>query len=148
MNIEAYNLDSLRKLVRSLQNENKKLKEQLKKANIPYDSENIFAEKIENIEEYDPDQGGRGGYFPPCNHRWDNQVCPKQRDERLNCEACAHRSWTKLTLEKIISHLLGYKEDGSDVLGGIRSFQMVLANLSCLILTTSKKMRNRQTLQI
>lgn len=56
MNIEAYNLDSLRKLVRSLQNENKRLKEQLEKANIPYDSENVFAEKIENIEEYDPDQ--------------------------------------------------------------------------------------------
>ena len=32
MNIEAYNLDSLRKLVRSLQDENKRLKEQLDKA--------------------------------------------------------------------------------------------------------------------
>lgn len=148
MNIEAYNLDSLRKLVRSLQDENKRLKEQLEKANIPYDAENIFAEKIENIEEYDPDQGGRildkyitrdlanqyfsmfwgrtdvyakrgtkGGYFPQCNHRWDNQICPKQRGEKLNCEACEHTEWTKLTLEKIISHLLGYKEDGSDVLG-------------------------------
>ena len=45
MNIEAYNLDSLRKLVRSLQNENKKLKEQLEKANISYDTETIFIEK-------------------------------------------------------------------------------------------------------
>ena len=36
MNIEAYNLDSLRRLVRSLQDENKRLKEQLDKANIPY----------------------------------------------------------------------------------------------------------------
>ena len=32
MNIEAYNLDSLRRLVRSLQDENKRLKEQLDKA--------------------------------------------------------------------------------------------------------------------
>jgi len=148
MNIEAYNLDSLRKLVRSLQNENKKLKEQLEKANISYDTETIFIEKIENTEEYDPDQGGRiqdqyitkdlanryfsmfwgrtdvyakrgtkGGYFPQCNNRWNSQICPKQRGERLNCEACEHRSWTKLTLEKIINHLLGYKEDGSDVIG-------------------------------
>lgn len=31
MNIEAQNLDSLRKLVRELQDENKKLKEKLKK---------------------------------------------------------------------------------------------------------------------
>lgn len=50
MNIEAYNLDSLRKLVRSLQDENKRLKEQLDKANIPYDTENVFAEKIENLQ--------------------------------------------------------------------------------------------------
>ena len=148
MNIEAYNLDSLRRLVRSLQDENKRLKEQLDKANIPYDTENVFVEKIENIQEYDPDQGGRilnqfitrdlanryfsmfwgrtdvyarrgarGGYFPQCNNRWNNRLCPKQRGERQSCEACEHREWTKLTPEKIINHLLGMKEDGSDVLG-------------------------------
>ena len=148
MNIEAYNLDSLRRLVRSLQDENKRLKEQLDKANIPYDTENVFAEKIENIQEYDPDQGGRilnqfitkdlanryfsmfwgrtdvyarrgakGGYFPQCNNRWNNRLCPKQRSERQSCETCEHMEWTKLTPEKIINHLLGMKEDGSDVLG-------------------------------
>ncbi len=57
MNIEAYNLDSLRKLVRKLQAENRSLKEQLEAANIPFDTEDIFEEKIENTEEYDPDQG-------------------------------------------------------------------------------------------
>lgn len=51
MNIEAYNLDTFRKLVRSLQDENRKLKEQLKKANIPYESVNIFNEKIEDTKE-------------------------------------------------------------------------------------------------
>lgn len=55
MNIEAYNLDSLRKLVRSLQDENKRLKAQLEKANIAYEAENLFEEKIETNEEYDPD---------------------------------------------------------------------------------------------
>jgi hypothetical protein len=59
MNIEAYNLDSLRKLVRNLQAENQRLKEQLKEAGIPFDAENAFEEKIENNEEYDPDQGER-----------------------------------------------------------------------------------------
>lgn len=148
MNIEAYNLDSLRKLVRSLQDENKKLKAQLKKANIAYESENPFEEKIENAEEYDPDQGGRilsryitedlvnryfamfwgrtdvyakrgakGGYFPQCNNRWNNQICPKQRAEKISCEACEHRSWTRLEPKKIIEHLCGYREDGADVLG-------------------------------
>ena len=59
MNIEAYNLDSLRRLVRSLQDENKKLKAQLNKANIAYEPELVFEENIETSEEYDPDQGSR-----------------------------------------------------------------------------------------
>jgi len=36
MNIEAYNLDSLRKLVRDLEKENKSLKSLLERADIPY----------------------------------------------------------------------------------------------------------------
>lgn len=148
MNIEAYNLDSLRKLVRNLQDENKRLKELLDKADVAYESENVFEEKIETIEEYDPDQGGRiqskyiteelanrffamfwgrmdvyakrgtkGGYFPQCDNRWNNRICPKQRGEKVNCEACEHRRWTELKPKKIIEHLLGYREDGADVLG-------------------------------
>ena len=50
MNIEAHNLDSLRNMVRKLQAENQKLKEQLKAANIPFSTENIFEEKVENTE--------------------------------------------------------------------------------------------------
>ena len=59
MNIEAQNLDSLRRLVRDLQAENKRVKEQLKKANIPFSEENVFAEKIDYHPEYDPDQDDR-----------------------------------------------------------------------------------------
>lgn len=59
MNIEAQNLDSLRRLVRELQDENTQLKELLKKADIPYPEKHIFEEKIEDAAEYDPDQGGR-----------------------------------------------------------------------------------------
>lgn len=148
MNIEAYNLDSLRKLVRDLQDENKRLKMQLEKANIAYESENLFEEKIETNEEYDPDQGERilskyitedlvnkyfamfwgridvyakrgtkGGYFPQCNNRWKDRICPKQRGEKINCEVCEHREWTKLEPRKIIEHLLGNRENGADVLG-------------------------------
>lgn len=58
MNVEAYNLDSLRKLVRNLQDENRRLKELLDKADIAYEPKNVFGEKIETNEEYDPDQGG------------------------------------------------------------------------------------------
>ena len=48
MNVEAYNLDSLRKLVRNLQDENKRLKELLDKADVAYESKNVFEEKIES----------------------------------------------------------------------------------------------------
>ena len=59
MNIEQYNLDSLRKLVRDQQKENTALKAQLAKAGLPFDVTNIFAEKITDNEEYDLDQGSR-----------------------------------------------------------------------------------------
>ena len=59
MNIEAYDAESLRKIVRLLEYENSMLKDKLKKENIPYDEVNPFEETIENAEEYDPDQGAR-----------------------------------------------------------------------------------------
>lgn len=55
MNIEAYDAESLRKLVRLLEYENRLLKDKLKKENIPYDEVNPFEDKIDNVEEYDPD---------------------------------------------------------------------------------------------
>lgn len=62
-------------------------------------------------------RGSKGGYFPQCNNRWNSKICPKQRGEKIVCEACEHTDWTKLTLDKIVAHLIGYKKDGSDVLG-------------------------------
>ena len=148
MNIEAENLDSLRKLVRELQAENTALKEKLKKANIAYPESSVFEGKIEDTSEYDPDQGERivgkyitekmanqyfamfwgrtdvyakrgrnGGYFPQCDNRWNDRLCPKQHGEKIRCEDCENTKWTKLTAKKIVEHLVGYKEDGSDVLG-------------------------------
>ena len=53
MNIEAFNTDTLR----NLQDENKKLKEKLDEANIPYEEINLFEQPIDKSAEYDPDQG-------------------------------------------------------------------------------------------
>lgn len=149
VNIEAYDAESLRKLVRLLEYENKLLKEKLKKENIPYDEVNPFEETIDHMEEYDPDQGERisnpsfiteemakrffsmfwgredvyarrgknGGYFPQCDNRWNDRLCPKQRGEKMFCDECENTKWTRLDVKKIITHLLGYKEDGSDVVG-------------------------------
>lgn len=59
MNIEAYDAEALRKIVRLLEYENNILKDKLKKENIPYDEINPFEETIENAEQYDLDQGAR-----------------------------------------------------------------------------------------
>ena len=52
VNVEAYNVDSLRKMVRILEYENRLLKDKLKKASIPYDEVNPFEEKNEQEEEF------------------------------------------------------------------------------------------------
>lgn len=149
MNIEAYDVESLRKLVRNLEYENRTLKEKLKKENIPYDEIDPFEEPMNNIEEYDPDQGERivkppfitdkmaldffaifqgredvyakrgknGGYFPQCENRWNAELCPRQRGERVICDNCENTKWKRLDTKRIIAHLLGYKDDGSDVVG-------------------------------
>ena len=149
MNIEAYDTESLRRLVRLFEYENRLLKDKLKKENIPYEEIHPFEETIENAEEYDLDQGARivhpqfitekmairffsmfwgredvfarrgknGGYYPQCDNRWDFKLCPKQRGEKMICDECDNKKWIKLDVKKIIAHLLGYKKDGSDVIG-------------------------------
>lgn len=147
MNIKAYNLDSLRKLVRSLQAENHRLKEQLKKANIPFEPENVFVEDIKDNEEYDYDQGariadayitekmardffsmfwgrhdvfakrGKKGGYFPQCNNRWNNICPKQHGEKMPCDGCDFQDWTKLNAKVILKHLLGYKEDGTDAIG-------------------------------
>lgn len=147
MNVEAYNLETLRNLVRALFKENKRLKEQLDKANIPYQNDDVFEDKLEDDSEYDLDQGARindkyiteelarqfykmfwgrtdvfakrgknGGYYPQCDNRW-NSICPKQKGEKINCGLCEYKVWTKVTPNIVKSHLLGYKENGTDVMG-------------------------------
>ena len=148
MNIEAYDLDSLRKIIRELQAENASLKAQLKQAGAAYNEQDYFSDTIEEYEDYDPDQGTRiyrpfitkdhaqaffkmfrgrqdvyarrgrkGGYFPQCANRWNNYVCPKQHGEKQFCDECEFNQWIRLTPETVIQHLIGYKEDGTDVIG-------------------------------
>jgi hypothetical protein len=63
-------------------------------------------------------RGKNGGYFPQCSARWDNPLCPKTRNEKQFCdEDCEYKAWRKLEPWMILKHLLGEKEDCSDVLG-------------------------------
>ena len=148
MNIEAYDLDSLRRIIRELQEENNSLKAQLRQVGAAYNEQDYFSDTIEEYEDYDPDQGARiyrpfitrehaqaffkmfwgrqdvyarrgrkGGYFPQCANRWNNYVCPKQHGEKQFCDECEFNQWIKLTPEMVMQHLIGYKEDGTDVIG-------------------------------
>ena len=152
MNIEAYNLDTLRKLVRNLQKENRELRALLQRANVPCAQSEAFLDTPEKAEDYDPDQGARilrqpvsldmakrfygmfwgredvfakrarnGNYYPQCGNRW-NSLCPRQAGDsetgkRVSCADCPHTSWIRLKPETILSHLNGYREDGTDVIG-------------------------------
>ncbi len=157
MNIEEYNKESLRKLVRSLQKENNMLKSQLQRAGIPFEVDDVFTEKIIKKEEYDLDQGSRiqshfiddkqvklffsmfwgredvyakraknGNYYPQCINRW-NELCPAFNGGKIKCDECENKNWSRLSVEIVKRHLLGYKEDGTDVIG----IYPLLADATC-----------------
>ena len=64
MNIEAYDLDFLRELVRELQKENRSLRELLAERQIPCDVPSAFDPGNPPPDEYDPDQASRIAQFP------------------------------------------------------------------------------------
>lgn len=149
MNIEAYNLDSLRKLVRNLQAENDNLKMLLSENHIPFESTNAFQYLPQGPDDYDPDQaslieqfsitdsvanrffgmfwgrtdvyarrGRNGGYFPQCQNRWDSSLCPKQNGQpKYNCNNCSFQKYERLELKHIKQHLLGARDNCTDVIG-------------------------------
>lgn len=58
MRPNEHDLNSLRKIIRKLQDENASLKEILDKNGIAYDSANII-DSVDFSDDYDEDQGGR-----------------------------------------------------------------------------------------
>lgn len=58
MNLEAYDVESLRQIVRDLQNENEALRAQLHRQNIPA-AESMAFRSCRKEDLYDPDQGAR-----------------------------------------------------------------------------------------
>ena len=64
MNIEAYNLDTLRKLVRDLQTENRHLKDLLAENHIAFEATDAFCCTTKALDEFDPDQASLIEPFP------------------------------------------------------------------------------------
>ena len=111
-----HNLNSLREIIRKLQDENTSLNRLLDENGIDYESDEIV-DKTDISDEYDEDQGGRiidmnpnlemaidfysyfwgrtdvyarrgreGGYFPRCKSWWNNPDCPKKTDRKRFCD--------------------------------------------------------------
>lgn len=140
---EKYNLNSLREIIRRLEKENDRLKQLLKLSDISYQEtdydfedsdydinqadrikEEIITEKIARgyysyfygRKDVYARRGSKGGYYPQCYNRW-NDICPKYRGIKMRCDECKDNKYVGLTLNAIINHLNGYKEDCSDVIG-------------------------------
>ncbi|MBO4867330.1 MAG: DEAD/DEAH box helicase family protein [Ruminococcus sp.] len=60
---------------------------------------------------------GKTGYFPQCNNFWKYGVCPKASGTKVKCKDCHNRAWTKLQASHIEAHLIGKRDDASDVIG-------------------------------
>lgn len=60
---------------------------------------------------------GKAGYFTQCNNFWKYGVCPKASGTKIKCKDCSNRAWTKLQVFHIEAHLIGKREDASDVIG-------------------------------
>lgn len=116
MRVNEHDLNSLRGIIRRLQEENASLKKLLDENNIIYTSSEVL-DATDVLEEYDEDQGARiislnpdiemakefysyfwgrtdvyarrgktGGYFPRCLARWNNPDCPKNVDAKRSCD--------------------------------------------------------------
>ena len=142
MSLEGQDLESLRRMIKHLQEENQELKELLRKNNITFNEpkEEVITEStdegayIKDTYIYDKLvayfltlfqgrrdvyalRGSKGGYFPQCLNRW-KDYCPKQNTQRgMSCQKCPYREWKALDREVGQNHLLGHKDNCTDVIG-------------------------------
>ena len=60
---------------------------------------------------------GKNGYYTQCWNYWKPGVCPKYEKKKIKCADCPSQRYKELTGKVIMEHLLGAREDCSDVIG-------------------------------
>lgn len=60
---------------------------------------------------------GKTGYYTQCWNFWKNGICPKKDGKKIKCGECENRQYKQLSGNVIMSHLIGEREDASDVIG-------------------------------
>ena len=70
--------------------------------------EGVFARRWQS------EQSGRAGYQPVCRNEWRHGVCDKKK---YRCAECPNREFQPLKYQHIYDHLVGAKDNCSDVVG-------------------------------
>ena len=60
---------------------------------------------------------GKTGYYTQCWNFWKDGICPKKNGKKIKCGECRNQNYKQLRGEVIMQHLIGEKEDCSDVIG-------------------------------
>lgn len=60
---------------------------------------------------------GQIGYYTQCWNFWKDGVCPKKDGKKIKCGECRYQNYKQLRGKVIMQHLIGAKEDCSDVIG-------------------------------
>ena len=60
---------------------------------------------------------GKHGYYTQCWNFWKDGICLKKDNPQFHCGECQNRQYKELTGQVLYEHLLGIKEDASDVVG-------------------------------
>ena len=132
-------IDKLRNEVSALKKEINRLCKILNNAGIKYDIEeendnlNILNENItkEHImlfyslfkgrkdvySKRSVRKDGKAAYYPVCDNFWKYGVCPRCEQKKVKCSECENKKWTPLTQTALYNHLMGFKENCSDVIG-------------------------------
>lgn len=135
--------EALKNQINCLQKRIKYLESLLDKAHIQYETENcsiqdncIITEEITKdhvrffyrmfkgrMDVYSKRAGkpnaktGKTGYYTQCWNFWKDGVCPKKNGAKVKCGDCPNQKYKQLTGTDLMNHLMGIKEDCSDVIG-------------------------------
>lgn len=62
-------------------------------------------------------KSGKTGYYTQCWNFWKDGLCPKKKGIKVKCADCANQKYKQLTGDDLMNHLIGSREDCSDVIG-------------------------------
>lgn len=60
---------------------------------------------------------GKFVYYPQCANFWKDGLCPRKWGRNIRCQDCSNKHYIQLGENAVKAHLLGEKEDCSDVIG-------------------------------